>query len=229
MQPGDPDLAKKNARVAMWVAGLVFCMVGLAFASVPLYDLFCRVTGYGGTTQRAEEFSGQVVERPVRVRFNADVNAALPWEFRPEINEITLNLGENGLMAYEARNRTARQTAGVAVYNVTPVRAGKYFHKVECFCFLDQPLGPGEEVSMPVWFYIDPAMADDPAMEDVTTITLSYTFFAAESDALSNAQEELISRDPENLPRHVQPPQGGQQGANKMTDGVTREEFAAID
>ncbi|WP_207458588.1 cytochrome c oxidase assembly protein [Azospirillum sp. SYSU D00513] len=178
-------LKRRNRMVMVSLFGIVAGMVGLAYASVPLYNLFCQVTGFGGTTQRAEAGAERVVDRKVTVRFNADVNNKLPWAFRPEQKEVALKLGETGLAAYRAENRSDKPTVGTATYNVTPDKAGKYFNKIECFCFTEQVLQPGQSVDMPVAFFVDPAMAEDPAMEDVTTITLSYTFFRAlDADAV---------------------------------------------
>ena len=180
--PKNDRLRRKNRLFLGGLFGLVFGMVGLAYASVPLYALFCQVTGFGGTTQRADAAPERQVDRVIKVRFNADVNNALPWRFKPEQRELTVKLGEMGLAAYQAANRADRATVGTALYNVTPDKAGKYFNKIECFCFTEQVLEPGQSVDMPVAFFVDPALAEDPAMEDVTTITLSYTFFRAKDE-----------------------------------------------
>ena len=182
------ELRRKNRLFLGGLFGLVFGMVGLAYASVPLYALFCQVTGFGGTTQRAEAAPVRQVDRSIKVRFNADVNQSLPWRFKPEQRELTVKLGETGLAAYQAVNRADRPTVGTALYNVTPDKAGKYFNKIECFCFTEQVLEPGQSVDMPVAFFVDPSLADDPAMEDVTTITLSYTFFRAKDETQVLAQ-----------------------------------------
>lgn len=182
-------LKRKNRLFLGGLFGLVFGMVGLAYASVPLYALFCQVTGFGGTTQRADAAPERQVDRVIKVRFNADVNNALPWRFKPEQRELTVKLGEMGLAAYQASNRADRPTVGTALYNVTPDKAGKYFNKIECFCFTEQVLEPGQSVDMPVAFFVDPALAEDPAMEDVTTITLSYTFFRAKDENQVLAQQ----------------------------------------
>ncbi len=184
----DHELRRKNRLFLAGLFGLVFGMVGLAYASVPLYALFCQVTGFGGTTQRAEAAPVRQVDRSIKVRFNADVNQSLPWRFKPEQRELTVKLGETGLAAYQAVNRADRPTVGTALYNVTPDKAGKYFNKIECFCFTEQVLEPGQSVDMPVAFFVDPSLADDPAMEDVTTITLSYTFFRAKDETQVLAQ-----------------------------------------
>ncbi len=183
----------KNTRTLMSVFAIVFAMIGLAFASVPLYDLFCRVTGFGGTTQVSAAAPGIILDREVRVSFNADTSRNLPWTFRPEQRRMTVKVGQEGLIAYRAKNRTNKPTAGTAVYNVTPPKAGRYFHKTQCFCFDEQILPPGEDMTMPVVFYIDPAMADDPNMDDVKHITLSYSFFPAESKELDAALEAFYN------------------------------------
>lgn len=188
------NLARKNGRIAAGVFLFVFFMIGMSFAAVPLYDLFCRVTGFGGTTQVAEELPENVLERQVTVNFNANTSRMLPWDFRPEERSIRINIGQKGLTAYTARNQTARPLTGTAIYNVTPQKVGKYFHKIECFCFAEQTLGPGEQVNMPVMFFVDPAIADDPDMDDVKVITLSYTFFQAHTQALEDALEDFYNQ-----------------------------------
>lgn len=167
----------KNLRVVVMLLGVVGVMVGLVSASVPLYRLFCQVTGYGGTTQRAEEAPAIVGDRLMTVRFNADVNGRLPWSFHPEQREVTLPVGEMALAFYRAENRSGERITGTATFNVTPAKAGRYFNKIACFCFTEQTLEPGESVKMPVSFFVDPMLLDDPDLKDVQTITLSYTFF----------------------------------------------------
>lgn len=174
-------LQQRNRRFLFSLFGFVGLMVGLAYASVPLYDLFCRVTGFGGTTQEADAAPGAVEGRMITVRFNADINNGLPWKFQPEQREVTVPIGEETLIAYEAKNLAARTTTGTALFNVTPLKAGKYFSKIACFCFDEQSLAPGQEVSMPVTFFVDPAILEDRLTQDVNTITLSYTFFPAMS------------------------------------------------
>ncbi len=181
-----------NARVAISLAAVVCGMVGLAFASVPLYELFCRVTGFGGTTQVAEAAPETISERRITVRFNADVSPKLPWDFKPEETSVELFIGEPGLAFYVATNEAARPTTGTASFNVTPDKAGVYFSKVQCFCFEEQELKPGESMRMGVSFFVDPALLDDPGMADVETITLSYTFFR-DLDDLANEEEETAS------------------------------------
>lgn len=168
---------RANGRVALSLAGVVVAMSGLAYASVPLYELFCRVTGFGGTTQVAESLPETISERRIAIRFNADVNPDLPWAFQPLEREVSLQVGESGLAFYRATNRAARPTAGTATFNVTPLKAGQYFNKVQCFCFTEQTLAPGESMDMAVSFFVDPAIEEDPNLDEVRTITLSYTFF----------------------------------------------------
>ena len=156
-------------------------MLGLTAASVPLYRLFCAVTGYGGTTQVAEALPDQPLAQTIKVRFNADIDPALPWSFSAVQREIEVHIGEQNLAFFRARNLADRPIVGQAVYNVTPFKAGPYFDKIACFCFNEQRLEPGQEVDMPVSFFVDPAILDDPSTRDLTTITLSYTFFIQET------------------------------------------------
>ena len=181
-----------NTRTAISLAAVVCGMVGLAFASVPLYELFCRVTGFGGTTQVAEAAPETISERRITVRFNADVSPKLPWNFKPEETSVELRIGEPGLAFYVATNQAARPTTGTATFNVTPDKAGIYFSKVQCFCFEEQELKPGESMRMGVSFFVDPALLEDPGMADVETITLSYTFFR-DLDDLAREEEETAS------------------------------------
>ena len=185
----DPKLQKeltagagRNRRVGILLSAVVAGMVGLSFASVPLYKLFCQVTGYGGTTQVAEALPEEVGDRVIKIRFNADVNRDLAWEFQPVQREIEIKVGEVRLALYRARNTADRQLTGTAVFNVVPLKAGEYFNKVQCFCFDEQTLQAGQEVAMPVSFFIDPAINDDPNLDDVRTITLSYTLFRSDVD-----------------------------------------------
>lgn len=173
-----------NLRTALAMGVVVVAMAGLAFAAVPLYRVFCQVTGYGGTTQRAEAAPAQIGERLVTVRFNADVASRdLPWQFRiPDEAQATVHVGEDRLVFFHARNVGPEPTVGVATFNVTPFKAGPYFKKVACFCFDEQALGPGEAVDMGVSFFVDPAIDQDPNLRDVKTITLSYTFFRAKDE-----------------------------------------------
>jgi cytochrome c oxidase assembly protein subunit 11 len=171
------SLEKRNRNTSFVVAGAALGMLGLAFASAPLYDLFCRATGLGGTTQRASAGADRVLDRVVTVRFNSDVAPDLPWSFQPIERQVELKAGETGLAYYQATNLSDRPLVGTATYNVTPDRAGRYFVKIECFCFTEQRLLPGESALLPVTFFVDPAIADARSMDEISTITLSYTFF----------------------------------------------------
>ncbi len=185
-QSGD---GKRNQRTAIMLFGLVAGMVGLSFAAVPAYRLFCQVTGFGGTTQVAESAPTEVSERRITVRFNADTHPGLPWAFQPEQRAVEVQVGESRLTFYKARNLADRPVSGVSTFNVTPQKAGPYFNKVQCFCFEDQVLQPGEEIEMGVSFFVDPAIEQDPNLADVKTITLSYTFFASLDDAPDESEQ----------------------------------------
>ena len=179
----------KNTKTLLTVFGMVFLMIGLAFASVPLYNLFCRVTGFGGTTQLSTVLPDHILDREMTVRFTTAVNSKLPWTFKSEQPEVTLKIGQDALINFVAHNDGSEPVAGTAVYNVTPLKAGKYFHKTQCFCFDYQILKPNEKMNMPVVFYIDPAIADDPSLEDVKVITLSYSFFKTDTSELDEAMD----------------------------------------
>ena len=175
-----PSPAKGNKRMLIILGVLVAAMVGLAYASVPLYDLFCRVTGYGGTTQIAENVNDDIIyDHPVKVRFDANVIPALNWSFVAVDKPVTLNPGEEIVINYRATNLADVPTTGTSTFNVTPVKAGQYFMKLDCFCFIEQTLQPGESIDMPVRFFVDPEIAKDENTLDVNEIILSYTFFPA--------------------------------------------------
>jgi len=167
-------------KTVLMTAGVVLFMGSLGFASAPLYNLFCRVTGFGGVTQEADTASDTVLERTVKVRFDATTDKGMPWSFKPVQKEMTLKIGETGLAFYEAHNPTDKPVAGTASYNVFPYEAGYFFTKIECFCFTEQVLEPGETVQMPVTFYVDPEMVEDRDAKYVETITLGYTFYETE-------------------------------------------------
>ena len=152
-------------------------MTGLSFAAVPLYRIFCQQTGYGGTTQVAYTFAKEIKSRTFTIRFTGTVNGDLPWRFQPLQKSVTVRAGESAFALYHVINDSDEPVVGMATYNVTPDKAGSYFNKVECFCFLEQRLEPHQSVDMPLLFYIDPDVTEDPAMKDVQEITLSYTFF----------------------------------------------------
>lgn len=180
------DLARRNRSVAARAVLFVLFMVGVAFASVPLYRIFCQVTGFGGTPMRATSAPGRAAAAlPVGVRFDANVNAALPWEFKPETNRVKVAPGERIVTYYTAKNLTARSTTGTATFNVTPATAGQYFSKLECFCFTEQTLRPGQKVQMPVVFFVDPKIRTDPATSHIEEITLSYTFYPVEKPGVT--------------------------------------------
>ena len=161
-------------------------MVGLSFAAVPLYRLFCQATGFGGTPIVGGPAAPGATGRTITVRFNADTNPGLPWRFTATQAQLTVGLGEEQLAFYDARNRASQPVTGVSTYNVTPEKAGQYFHKTACFCFDEQTLAPGQEMQFPLSFWVDPAIANDPDTRDVKTITLSYTFFRSLDDAARN-------------------------------------------
>jgi cytochrome c oxidase assembly protein subunit 11 len=179
-----------NLGVLGLLSMVVVGMGGLAYASVPLYQLFCQVTGYGGTTQVAQSDSQAVIDRTMTIQFDTTVNPALAWRFGPVRRTMTLKVGENALAFFRAENMSDETVVGTATFNVTPHKAGKYFNKVDCFCFTEQVLKPGQQVDMPVSFFIDPEIADDPNLDDVTTITLSYTFFRAEDQSQTHVVEQ---------------------------------------
>ena len=184
---------KRNRRTALFASGIIVGMLGLTAAAVPLYDLFCRVTGFGGTTQVAGAAPEAATDRTIRVTFNADRDPALPWRFQPVQRRMEVKIGENHLAFYEAENRSDRPIVGRAVYNVTPHKVGAYFAKVHCFCFEEQLLLPGERIEMPVSFFVDPRILDDINASDVHEITLSYTFFIDEEATASAAAAETAS------------------------------------
>lgn len=175
----DPSLTSKNRRSAFAAVALVAGMIALGFASVPLYRIFCQVTGYGGTTQRAEAMAASIspTGRVITVRFDANVSRELPWTFTPEHNTDRVAIGAREIAFYRAENLSDHPITGSASFNVTPLQAGQYFTKIQCFCFTQQTLQPGENVRMPVTYYVDPAILDDPDVGDVEEITLSYTFY----------------------------------------------------
>jgi cytochrome c oxidase assembly protein subunit 11 len=191
--PSAGVLKRKNKRLLLIVLAMVIGMVALSYASVPLYNLFCKVTGYGGTTQVAQNFPDHIVNRTITIKFDTNTAQDLPWEFKPELRQMQVKLGEKGLANFISMNEAKMPVAGTALFNVTPLKAGKYFNKVQCFCFNEQILQPGERVNMPVLFYVDPKMNEDPAMEDVSEITLSYSFFKTDSAALEQALEAFYN------------------------------------
>ena len=172
-------IASKNARTARAMAMLVAGMLALAFASVPLYRAFCQLTGFDGTPLRAEKAPGAVAGE-IGVRFDANINSGLPWKFEPVQETVRIAPGARTQILYRATNLTARTTTGQAVFNVTPETAGQYFSKIECFCFTEQTLKPGQSVDMPVVFFVDPKIREDADTKNIDEITLSYTFYPVE-------------------------------------------------
>lgn len=164
-------------RTLFLTLGVVLFMGAMAWASVPFYNWFCRVTGFGGVTNVAEAGSDLILDRTIKVRFDASVDRGMPWDFRPVQREMEIRIGETGLAFYEAHNPTDHVVAGSAAYNVAPYEAGGFFTKIDCFCFTQQVLQPGETVQMPVTFFVDPAIVDDRDAKHVHTITLGYTFY----------------------------------------------------
>ncbi|WGH79897.1 cytochrome c oxidase assembly protein [Jannaschia ovalis] len=174
-----------NSRVVASTVAVVLGMGSLGWAAVPLYDLFCRVTGYGGTTARAEAGANgpTVLDQQVLVRFDASRERGMPWEFRPEQTSMRVNIGATNLAFYEAHNPTDEPIAGTASFNVAPYPAGPHFVKIDCFCFEEQVLEPGQTIAMPVTFYVDPEILDDPEAKGIPEITLSYTFHVTDLPA----------------------------------------------
>ena len=172
----------KKARLAWSLAAAVGGMLALAYAASPLYDMFCRATGFGGTPQVAQEGERPVLSRTVIVRFDSNVDANLPWRFTPLEREVKVKLGEERLVHYRVTNVSQRPIVGTSTYNVTPETSGPWFNKLQCFCFTEQLLLPGQSMDMPVVFFVDPEMDKDRRYDNVRTITLSYTFFEAKTE-----------------------------------------------
>jgi len=169
-----------NRKTRFILIGIGLAMLALGFASKPLYDTFCKVTGYGGTTRYADENLSEILDRKVSVSFDANVSD-LPWDFQPEQRKMSVQLGQNGLAYYKVKNRSNKAMVGTATFNVTPIKAAPFFIKTECFCFTEQRIEPGQEISMPVLFFVDPQLDEDKRLADVKDITLSYTFFEVEN------------------------------------------------
>jgi cytochrome c oxidase assembly protein subunit 11 len=176
------SLEQRNRRVGVIALAIAVGMLGLGYAAVPLYQLFCQVTGFGGTTQRVTEQEAATVavsNRTMSIRFDANVERGMPWEFRPEQVTDTVSIGARDMAIFIARNPSDEPITGTATFNVEPYYVGKYFNKIQCFCFTEQRLEPHQQIRMPVLYYIDPAILDDPEADDVEQITLSYTFHPA--------------------------------------------------
>ncbi|MET0238431.1 MAG: cytochrome c oxidase assembly protein [Sphingobium sp.] len=182
--------AGQQARTALMAVGIALSMLILGFASVPLYRMFCQATGFGGTTQRASEAQLRTIAaegkagvgRTISIRFDSNIAQGMPWQFKPEQRIEQIRVGEREMAIYIARNMSDKPVTGRAVFNVTPEQSGAYFTKIQCFCFTEQTLQPGQEVRMPVLYYVDPKFLDDPDNKDVQEITLSYTFYPVEKD-----------------------------------------------
>ena len=186
MSATDPrtELARRNRRVGLAALGIVGGMLGLSFAAVPLYTLFCAVTGYGGTPMISGPGPGASASAtPVTVRFSANIQPNLPWRFEAGQNSMSVLPGQDAMAFYKARSTAAGPSTGISTYNVTPEIAGPYFHKVHCFCFDEQTLAAGQEADMPISFWIDPKIAENPETRNIRTITLNYTFFRTLADA----------------------------------------------
>ena len=178
-----PETRSRNRRLGFSVLGGVLLMLGVSFAAVPLYDAFCRATGYNGTPMIGGIAPATGDARSVAVRFDANIHAGLPWRFAPAQPAMRVNLGDQGVAFYVAENLASVPVEGISTYNVTPEVVGRYFHKTACCCFEAQTLSPNQKVDMPLAFWVDPAIADDPNTRDIRTITVSYTFFRTMADA----------------------------------------------
>lgn len=192
MMPASPPAApppgssrRGHTRTAVLAAGLAVTMVGAAYAAVPLYDLFCRVTGFGGTPMAASAPAGTILDRKVTVRFDSNVAPGLGWRFRSEVPKVDVRIGETHEVRYTVRNDSSVPATGVATFNVTPPLAGSYFAKLECFCYTDKTLQPGESFEATVVFYVDPAIVENSDIKDINAITLSYTFFPAKAQPVA--------------------------------------------
>ena len=201
----DLALDRAKRRTGLLTAGLALAMIGLAYASVPLYRVFCQVTGFGGTTSRAEAAAlpdaarlQALAGRTIKVRFDSNVSPDMPWKFAPKITEETVRIGEKRLAFFVASNLAGTATTGRAGFNVSPDTAGKYFRKIECFCFTEQTLKVGETVQMPVTYFVDPAILDDPDAKKIDEITLSYTFFPVDNPAAKPVSATSTQQTPDN-------------------------------
>ncbi|MDJ0512224.1 MAG: cytochrome c oxidase assembly protein [Methyloceanibacter sp.] len=177
-QPREPR--DNRALVGLALAGVVAGMVGLSFAAVPLYRMFCQVTGFGGTPQVAEAAPDTVLERTIKVRFDTNVDKELPWDFKSELRSVDVRIGESALVFFKAQNTTDKPVGGTAGFNVAPKAVGRYFTKIECFCFKQQTLAAGQSIEMPVTFFVDPKIVEDDSTKNIEEITLSYTFYRSD-------------------------------------------------
>lgn len=198
IHPSSSSASSANRKIVLLCAGLVVGMAGLSYAAVPLYKIFCQITGYGGTTQRSELLADvPVLEREITIRFDGNVARNLDWEFKPFMRQVSTKLGAQNEIYYTAENLSDKPLTGTATFNVTPQFAGVYFNKIECFCFTQTTLQPGEKIEMPVTFFIDPELDDEEIMKNLKTITLSYTFFPDEPEEtpLASLEEDVKGGD----------------------------------
>jgi cytochrome c oxidase assembly protein subunit 11 len=182
--------ARKNLRVAAIAGSVAVGMMGLAYASVPLYSMFCKATGFGGTTQRADGAPETATNKFIAIRFDANTAGSLGWNFHPVQSVMKVKIGEQNLAHYSATNTSNKMLTGTAIFNVSPAEAGAYFDKIQCFCFTKQTLKAGESVDLPVVFFVDPAILDDPDSKSISEITLSYTFFPVDRTEAVSAVEQ---------------------------------------
>ena len=197
-----PSAKLDNTTLGVYGLALAIGVGGLSYAAVPLYKVFCQATGYGGTTQKADEekFKGmRPVEgaRQLTINFSADTSAAMPWAFKPQQHSVKVVPGETALAFYTAHNPTSEPVTGVSTYNITPMRAAPYFNKIQCFCFEEQRLRPNEEIDMPVFFYVDPEFLKDPAMANIQSLTLAYCFHRSGELSVTDIEAELSKRETE--------------------------------
>lgn len=185
---------EKQSRTAIMLVGLACAMLTLGFASKPLYDTFCRITGYGGTPGQAEVNTSEVIDRMIEVSFDTNVSKELPWDFKPDVPSMTVQVGQSNLAYYKVTNRTDRPVTGIATFNVAPIKAAPYFIKTECFCFTEQTLEPGQTVDFPVIFYVDSLIAEEKRNDDVRQVTLSYTFFETKNQEGIRKAAEAASK-----------------------------------
>jgi cytochrome c oxidase assembly protein subunit 11 len=193
----EPSRRVRNRRVALMALSASLAMLGLGYASVPLYRMFCQATGFGGTTQRADEAKAATVQdsgRTISIRFDANVGRDMPWQFKPLQRTDTVSIGARDMALFWAKNTSDTTVTGTASFNVEPEQAARYFNKIQCFCFTEQTLKPGEEVRMPVLYYVDPAILDDPDNKDVEQITLSYTFHVTSVGSTSQGGAKALDR-----------------------------------
>ncbi len=185
---------RNNGAIVAMCLVFVIGMTGMSFAAVPLYRIFCQVTGYNGTAQRVEQYSNTILDKTIKVTFDANVAPGLDWEFKPMQKSVSPKIGETVQVMFEARNKSSEPINGQAIFNVTPLQAGAYFNKVECFCFTDTTLPPGETLEMPVVFFVDPAITEAEETKDIKVLTLSYTFFEHDLPAASEAAALEVRR-----------------------------------